>query len=148
MWHEGRQDQQENKWRRGVRGAKSAWWKLEDLGVDRQKIRLRQSALGLKHGEGKHWSPFKWAEQPFRTVMEWKAVRPAPPENNKGSKFNNARKRVISESNTQPSTKVTAGLRAVKRLRETVDLVFALADQEAEEEEEVQPKQKNRRKTQ
>ena len=69
MWHEGRkdkdQDKDEDKWRRGVRGAKQAWWKLEDLGVDRQKIKMRQSALGLLEGEGLHWSPFRWAEEPF-----------------------------------------------------------------------------------
>ena len=148
MWHEGRQEKEEDKWRRGVRGAKAAWWKLEDLGVDRQKIRMQQSALGLMPGEGRHWTLFRWAEEPFLTAQEWKKMNPPALQNQPArnqSSLKLGKKRKLSRTDSQSTDRVNTGVRAVKRLIETVDLVFALAEDEDEEVEVVAPKKGKRK---
>lgn len=59
-----------------MRGAKAACVKIKYLGVDQQKIKIRQSALGLMQDKGNHWTPFLRAEEPSLTEIEWKQMRP------------------------------------------------------------------------
>lgn len=147
QWIEGREDQDAAKWREGVKGAKKAWWELENRGVRRQEIRMRQSSRGMKFGEGRHWIPFRWAEEPFLTQREWKEKqgmeRPQTPfASTSSNRPRNERKRRA----TSPPPDYLEELTAIKRLRKDVGLVLALAEEARREREEEESRKKGKGK--